>query len=71
MEFENHRKKSHSTLRAKRATFTFFFTFDPGKHFWISFKELEWFGSEFQKSLKKFSKKCTEKNGQKFTEKNH
>jgi len=32
-------------------------------HFWISFKELEWFGSEFQnslkktKSLKKFSKK--------------
>ena len=44
-------------------------------HFWISFKELEWFGSEFQnslkktKSLKKFSKKFTEKNGQEFTEK--
>ena len=48
---------------------------------WISFKELEWFGSEFQnslkkkqkvsKSLKKFSKKITEKAGQKFTEKNH
>ena len=45
------------------------------RYTWISFKELEWFGSEFQnslkktKSLKKFSKKFTEKNGHKFTEK--
>ena len=55
-------------------------------HFWISFKELEWFGSEFQNSLKinknsqkilkKFSKKFTEKKwpkiqGKKSLEKNH
>ena len=43
------------------------------RYTWISFKELEWFGSEFQNSLKKNKKsqKILKKNGQKFTEKNH
>ena len=51
-------------------------------HFWISFKELEWFGSEFQNSLKKNKKsqKILKKNywkkwpkihWKKITEKNH